>query len=97
MELEHSASSDEAVRERIASLPPEVSEVSLLSKLQGKMTPNFRMLTALRLILELKADYNWFIANGVVPPPRLSDPGPCTCPKPEPNDPGPSNKEKCKL
>lgn len=36
LELESSASSDEAVRERIASLPPEVSEVQLLSKLEGK-------------------------------------------------------------
>lgn len=35
MELESSASSDEAVRKRIASLPPEVSEVQLLSKLEG--------------------------------------------------------------
>lgn len=35
LELESSASSDEAVRERIASLPPEVSEVQLLSKLEG--------------------------------------------------------------
>lgn len=36
LELESSASSDEAVRKRIASLPPEVSEVQLLSKLEGK-------------------------------------------------------------
>lgn len=36
LELESSASSDEAVRERIASLPPEVSEIQLLSKLEGK-------------------------------------------------------------
>lgn len=35
LELELSASSDEAVRERIASLPPEVSEVALLSRLEG--------------------------------------------------------------
>ena len=34
-ELEHSASSDAAVREHIAALPPEVSDVSLLEKLTG--------------------------------------------------------------
>lgn len=34
-ELENSASGDAAVRERIASLPPAVSEISLLGKLEG--------------------------------------------------------------
>uniref|UniRef100_A0A336LUV4 CSON005472 protein n=1 Tax=Culicoides sonorensis TaxID=179676 RepID=A0A336LUV4_CULSO len=34
--LENSASSDAAVREKIANLPPEVSEMSLLSKLSDK-------------------------------------------------------------
>ena len=34
-ELEHSASSDAAVRERIAKLPPEVQDVSLLEKIKG--------------------------------------------------------------
>jgi len=34
-DLENSASSDAAVRERIAALPPEVSDVSLLEKLTG--------------------------------------------------------------
>lgn len=34
-DLENSASSDATVRERIANLPPAVSEVSLLSKLEG--------------------------------------------------------------
>ncbi|CAH2981437.1 unnamed protein product [Chilo suppressalis] len=43
LELESSASSDEAVRERIASLPPEVSEIQLLSKLEGKMPPYTRI------------------------------------------------------
>jgi len=38
-DLENSASSDAAVRERIAALPPEVSDVSLLEKLTG----NFMM------------------------------------------------------
>lgn len=35
-ELENSASSDAVVRERIANLPPEVSEVAMLSKLEDK-------------------------------------------------------------
>lgn len=35
-ELENSASSDAVVREQIANLPPEVSEVALLSKLENK-------------------------------------------------------------
>ena len=34
-DLENSASSDAAVREQIAALPPEVSDVSLLEKLKG--------------------------------------------------------------
>lgn len=35
-DLENSASSDAVVRERIANFPPEVSEVSLLTKLGDK-------------------------------------------------------------
>lgn len=35
-ELENSASSDAVVREQIANLPPEVSEVAMLSKLEDK-------------------------------------------------------------
>lgn len=54
MDLESSASSDEAVRERIASLPPEVSEVQLLSKLEGKMTPLFRINCILAVIKRLR-------------------------------------------
>jgi len=45
-DLENSASSDAAVRERIAALPPEVSDASLLEKLTGdfisaEILPNF--------------------------------------------------------
>jgi hypothetical protein len=41
-DLENSASSDAIVREKIASLPPEVSEIALLSKLEGSICiPNF--------------------------------------------------------
>lgn len=36
LDLENSASSDAVVRERIANLPPEVSEISLLTKLEDK-------------------------------------------------------------
>lgn len=39
-DLEISASSDAVVREKIASLPPEVSEVNLLTKLEGKIILN---------------------------------------------------------
>lgn len=35
-DLEHSASSDAAVREKIAALPPEVSDIQHLSKVQDK-------------------------------------------------------------
>ena len=38
IDLENSASSDAAVRERIAALPPEVSDVALLDKLTGLLT-----------------------------------------------------------
>lgn len=42
-ELENSASSDAAVREKIASLPPEVSDINLLARLEGKVDyPSFR-------------------------------------------------------
>lgn len=36
LNLENSASSDANIRERIANLPPEVSEISLLAKLEDK-------------------------------------------------------------
>lgn len=36
LDLESSASSDANIRERIASLPPEVSEIALLGKLEDK-------------------------------------------------------------
>lgn len=35
-DLDSAASSDAAVREKIAALPPEVSDISNLDKLQGK-------------------------------------------------------------
>lgn len=36
LSLENSASSDANIRERIANLPPEVSEIALLSKIEDK-------------------------------------------------------------
>lgn len=36
VDLENSASSDAVVREKIANLPPEVSEVAMLTKLEDK-------------------------------------------------------------
>ncbi|KPJ08036.1 Regulation of nuclear pre-mRNA domain-containing protein 1B [Papilio machaon] len=57
LELESSASSDEAVRERIASLPPEVSEVQLLSKLADKEAA-LSLSTVVNSAVELLAEYN---------------------------------------
>ena len=37
MELENSASQDAVVREKIANLPAEVQDVSLLEKIEGTM------------------------------------------------------------
>ncbi|CAH2039438.1 unnamed protein product, partial [Iphiclides podalirius] len=57
LELESSASSDEAVRERIASLPPEVSEVQLLSKLEDKESAQ-SLSAVVNSAVELLAEYN---------------------------------------
>ncbi|KAL4711459.1 hypothetical protein ACJJTC_005583 [Scirpophaga incertulas] len=57
LELESSASSDEAVRERIASLPPEVSEVQLLSKLEDKESAE-SLSAVVNSAVELLAEYN---------------------------------------
>ncbi|CAH1638573.1 unnamed protein product [Spodoptera littoralis] len=57
LELEASASSDEAVRERIASLPPEVSEVQLLSKLEDKESA-LSLSAVVNSAAELLAEYN---------------------------------------
>ncbi|CAB3220529.1 unnamed protein product [Arctia plantaginis] len=57
LELESSASSDEAVRERIASLPPEVSEVQLLSKLEDKESA-LSLSAVVNSAVELLAEYN---------------------------------------
>ncbi|XP_075978493.1 regulation of nuclear pre-mRNA domain-containing protein 1B [Anticarsia gemmatalis] len=57
LELESSASSDEAVRERIASLPPEVSEVQLLSNLEDKESA-LSLSAVVNSAVELLAEYN---------------------------------------
>ncbi|XP_041986959.1 regulation of nuclear pre-mRNA domain-containing protein 1B [Aricia agestis] len=62
LELESSASSDEAVRERIASLPPEVSEVQLLSKLEDKESA-LALSAIVNSAVELLAEYNLRLAE----------------------------------
>lgn len=50
VDLENSASSDAVVRERIANLPPEVSEVAMLAKLEDKVS-------ATKLAAQVSAEY----------------------------------------
>ena len=57
MELENTASSDAAVRERIASLPPEVSEVSLLANLADREAAD-QLSIAVNEAATLLAEYN---------------------------------------
>ncbi|XP_063244707.1 regulation of nuclear pre-mRNA domain-containing protein 1B [Bacillus rossius redtenbacheri] len=57
LDLESSASSDAAVRERIAKLPPEVSEVSLLSNLTDKAQGE-RLAGQVGEAVKLLTDYN---------------------------------------
>ncbi|XP_058805394.1 regulation of nuclear pre-mRNA domain-containing protein 1B [Phymastichus coffea] len=57
MDLENTASSDAAVRERIASLPPEVSEVSLLANLADRSAAD-QLSVAVNEAATLLADYN---------------------------------------
>lgn len=56
VDLENSASSDAVVRERIANLPPEVSEVAMLAKLEDKVQ-------ATKLAAQVNAEYTDNIAN----------------------------------
>lgn len=57
MDLENSASSDATVREQIASLPPEVSEVSLLANLADRSAAD-QLSSAVNEAAALLADYN---------------------------------------
>ncbi|KAJ9575459.1 hypothetical protein L9F63_007664, partial [Diploptera punctata] len=56
-DLENSASSDAVVREKIASLPPEVSEIQLLSKLEDKASAEKLSIQVNEAVL-LLTDYN---------------------------------------
>ncbi|XP_025017655.1 regulation of nuclear pre-mRNA domain-containing protein 1B [Tetranychus urticae] len=56
-ELEHSASSDANVREKIASLPPEVSDASLLKKIRDKDAAE-RLQRQVNEACIILADYN---------------------------------------
>lgn len=56
-DLENTASSDAGVRERIASLPPEVSEVSLLANLADRAAAD-QLSVAVNEAAALLADYN---------------------------------------
>ncbi|KAK2188994.1 hypothetical protein NP493_118g03021 [Ridgeia piscesae] len=60
-DLDNSASCDAAVRERIAALPPEVSDVSLLDKIKDKDAVNELMATVDEACL-LLGDYNGRLA-----------------------------------
>ncbi|XP_073977794.1 regulation of nuclear pre-mRNA domain-containing protein 1B isoform X1 [Rhodnius prolixus] len=57
LELENSASVDVAVREKISKLPPEVSEVKLLAKLEDKETA-LKLAERVNAALELLTEYN---------------------------------------
>ncbi|XP_014248263.1 regulation of nuclear pre-mRNA domain-containing protein 1B [Cimex lectularius] len=57
MDLENAASVDVAVREKIAKLPPEVSEVKLLSKLEDKEAA-LKLAEQVNAALDLLNDYN---------------------------------------
>lgn len=56
-DLENTASSDAGVREQIASLPPEVSEVSLLANLADRAAAD-QLSVAVNEAAALLADYN---------------------------------------
>lgn len=55
--MENTASSDAAVREQIASLPPEVSEVSLLANLSDRSAAD-QLSVAVNEAATLLAEYN---------------------------------------
>ncbi|XP_071451292.1 regulation of nuclear pre-mRNA domain-containing protein 1B [Hetaerina americana] len=71
LDLENSASSDAVVRERIASLPPEVSEVSLLSKLEDKGAAD-KLSVQVNEALQLLMDYNGRLAEEMEDRKRVS-------------------------
>lgn len=62
LELENSASSDAVVRSKIANLPPEVSEITLLSKLEDKEQAA-KLATQVNEAVVLLSDYNSRLAT----------------------------------
>ncbi|CAD7083034.1 unnamed protein product [Hermetia illucens] len=60
-DLENSASSDAVVRERIANLPPEISELSNLSKVEDKETA-YKLIEQVNEAVQLLNDYNTRLA-----------------------------------
>lgn len=56
-DLENTASSDAVVRERIASLPPEVSDASLLDKIQDRLSAD-KLALQVEEACSLLAEYN---------------------------------------
>ncbi|XP_019638210.1 PREDICTED: regulation of nuclear pre-mRNA domain-containing protein 1B-like isoform X1 [Branchiostoma belcheri] len=61
-ELEHSASSDAAVREKIANLPPEVQDVSMLEKIQADRDSAEKLSKMVDEACMLLAEYNGRLA-----------------------------------
>ncbi|XP_055624720.1 regulation of nuclear pre-mRNA domain-containing protein 1B [Toxorhynchites rutilus septentrionalis] len=61
-DLENSASSDAVVRERIANLPPEVSELSALAKLEDKEAA-MRLAMKVNDAIKILNDYNARLAS----------------------------------
>ncbi|KAK7792284.1 hypothetical protein R5R35_013313 [Gryllus longicercus] len=57
LDLENSASSDAAIRERIANLPPEVSEINLLNKLEDKAAAD-KLAVQVNEAVQLLTEYN---------------------------------------
>lgn len=62
MDLENSASVDVAVREKISKLPPDVSEVKLLTKLEDKEAA-LKLAERVNAAVELLTDYNNRLAH----------------------------------
>ncbi|XP_055841982.1 regulation of nuclear pre-mRNA domain-containing protein 1B [Episyrphus balteatus] len=62
MELENSASSDAIVRERIANLPPEISEITCLAKLEDKDAAK-ALATQVNEAVQLLNEYNTRLAS----------------------------------
>ncbi|XP_055910127.1 regulation of nuclear pre-mRNA domain-containing protein 1B [Eupeodes corollae] len=62
MEIENSASSDAIVRERIANLPPEISEITCLAKLEDKDAAK-ALATQVNEAVQLLNEYNTRLAS----------------------------------